>query len=136
MTFAPACHLAATCALMGLIWTVQIVIYPLFDRVGRTAFAGWHEAYMRHIGYVVGPLMLVEAGTAAWLLWDGRRDATFVSSVALLGLIWISTAVVQVPLHRRLARGFEAAAHRRLVRTNWLRTLAWSLRGLLLLPLS
>jgi len=55
---------------MGLIWTVQIVIYPLFDRVGRTAFAGWHEAYMRHIGYVVGPLMLVEAGTAAWLLWD------------------------------------------------------------------
>ena len=131
----PDCHLAATCALVGLIWTVQIVVYPLFGRVGRTAFEDWHQAYMRRIGCVVGPLMLVEAGTAGWLLWDGRRDPAFVASVALLALVWISTALVQVPLHRRLALGFEAAAHRRLVRTNWLRTLAWTLRGLLLLPL-
>jgi hypothetical protein len=41
---------------------------------------------------------------------------------------------LQVPLHTRLARGFDPAAHRQLVRTNWLRTLAWTLRALLLLP--
>lgn len=128
-------HLAATCALIGLIWTVQIVIYPLFDRVGKAVFEDWHEAYMKRITYVVGPLMLVEVGTALWLLWMGMREAMFVGSLVLLGLIWISTAVVQVPLHSRLALGFEAVAHRRLVGTNWLRTLAWTLRGLLLLTL-
>jgi hypothetical protein len=132
MTFVFHCHLAVTCALVGLIWTVQIVVYPLFDRVGRAVFASWHQAYVERIGRVVGPLMLMEMGTAGWLLWAGWRDPVFVSSVALLGFIWVTTALVQVPLHRRLAGGFEGAAHQRLVRTNWLRTLAWSLRGLLL----
>jgi len=38
-----------------------------------------------------------------------------------------------VPLHGRLARGFDAIAHRRLVSTNWVRTGGWSVRGVLAL---
>jgi hypothetical protein len=34
-------------------------------------------------------------------------------------------------MHRRLEQGFDLAAHRQLVRGNWIRTIAWSLRGLL-----
>jgi hypothetical protein len=49
--------------------------------------------------------------------------------IVLVGILWISTAAVQVPLHNRLATGFEAAAARKLCATNWLRTLVWSLRG-------
>jgi hypothetical protein len=38
-----------------------------------------------------------------------------------------------VPQHAVLARGFDADAHASLVTTNWVRTVAWSARGLMLL---
>ena len=122
----------STCALVGLVWTVQVAVYPLLDRIGAPGFAAWHAAYTTRIGRVAGPLMLAELGSGLWLLAAGRREPPFLISLALLGGIWLSTALVQVPLHRRLARGFDAQAHRRLVRTNWLRTCAWTLRGLCL----
>ena len=48
----------------------------------------------------------------------------------ILGLIWVSTFAVQVPLHGKLAKGFDRAVWCRLVATNWLRTVAWTLRGI------
>jgi hypothetical protein len=36
-----------------------------------------------------------------------------------------------VPAHGRLAEGFDAGVHARLVATNWIRTMAWTLRGAL-----
>lgn len=126
-------HLMITCTLIGLVWTVQVAVYPLFDRVGTDAFPQWHAGYTARIGAVVGPLMLAEVGSGTWLLWAGRRGAGFSISLGLLALVWLSTALVQVPLHNRLALGFAATTHRRLVRTNWLRTAAWTLRGICLL---
>jgi hypothetical protein len=52
-------------------------------------------------------------------------------SLGLLAVNWLSTAAVQVPLHGRLAREYEEQAHRALVRTNWVRTAAWTARGAL-----
>ena len=51
----------------------------------------------------------------------------------LLAIIWFSTAFVQVPQHNILAAGFDNAAYRTLVTSNWIRTVARSLRGLLVL---
>jgi hypothetical protein len=53
-------------------------------------------------------------------------------ATVLLALIWLSTAVVQVPLHQSLAARYDDSTLRRLVRSNWLRTMAWTARGLLL----
>ena len=51
--------------------------------------------------------------------------------MGLLAVIWLSTALIQVPLHQRLGGGFDAEVHSRLVTSNWIRTVAWTLRGLL-----
>jgi hypothetical protein len=124
-------HLAVTWALIGLIWLVQVVIYPQFRAVGRLEFGAYHADYMRRISWIVGPLMVAELGSAAWLLWAGERSGWFLVSLGLIGVNWLSTAIVQVPLHRRLEQGFEAGAHGRLVATNWVRTGAWTARGVL-----
>jgi hypothetical protein len=50
-------------------------------------------------------------------------------------VIWISTFLVQVPLHRRLSAAWDPVAARRLVQTNWIRAAAWTLRGVLALLL-
>jgi ABC-type microcin C transport system permease subunit YejB len=73
--------------------------------------------------------MLIEAlATAAILLT--RRDAPAFAAAALLAIIWASTAFLQVPIHNALTNGFDAQAHARLVDTNWIRTLAWTARGI------
>lgn len=129
-------HAGSTLAMVGIIWFVQVVHYPLFERVGKEGFAAYSEAHSRLTGYVVGPPMLLEAATALGLLfWRSAEIPSLAvwSGLVLLAAIWVSTALLQVPRHSRLARGFDAASHRLLVLSNWLRTALWSARGALVL---
>lgn len=128
-------HAAATLALAGVLWVVQLAVYPHFDAVGEAGFTRYHRRYTTGISWVVVPLMLTEACTAALLLWRGFHPLAFTLSLALLALNWVSTAALQVPLHHRLSRGYDGPAHRRLVRSNWIRTLAWTARAGLVLSL-
>lgn len=49
----------------------------------------------------------------------------------MLAVIVISTVLVQAPAHARLARGFDPVVHARLVRSNCVRTGAWTAPGVL-----
>ncbi len=127
---------AATLFMLGLIWFVQVVHYPLFAAVGRDGFVAFHAAHSRLTTLVVGPPMLLEAITAA-LLVIARPSvvpaAAAWTGLALVGVIWLSTALVQVPNHSVLAASLEPGAIRALVAGNWLRTVAWTARGALVL---
>ena len=131
MTLLLLIHAAATWALVGLIWTVQLAIYPLFSAIPAASFPVYHARYTRTIGFVVAPLMLVELGTA--LLWVTRSPTAALPwlGLGLVGVIWLTTAFTQVPQHRRLALAHDPDLIHRIVRGNWLRTAAWSARGLL-----
>lgn len=124
-------HAVTTWALVGLIWTVQVAIYPQFAQVGREAFVTYHARYTAGIVRVVAPLMLAELATGlAWVWWSPTLPAAWLG-LGLIALLWALTAFVQVPQHRRLARGWDDAVARQLVRGNWLRVALWSVRGLL-----
>lgn len=122
----------------GLIWFVQIVHYPLFTGVGGDRFTSYAQQHARRTSWVVAAPMLLELTTAILLLVRSLRPAFLPQSSALAALlllvmIWISTGLVQVPLHNRLALGFDARSARLLVATNWFRTVLWTARtGLLL----
>lgn len=129
-------HVAATLTMFGVIWVVQVVHYPLFAKVGAPAYAAYQAAHMRRITVVVLPAMAAELLTAAGLVWWrplGLPAWQAWTGLALVLLLWASTGLVQAPLHGRLAEGFDAVLHHRLVRTNWLRTALWTLRTLLVL---
>ena len=122
--------------MVGLIWFVQIVHYPLFGGVGEEKFVAYAEAHSRLTSRVVGPPMLLEAATTVALLFF--RPAEIPAWAAWIGLIllatvWLSTASLQVPRHTALGEGFDAGAHKFLVISNWIRTAGWSARGLIVL---
>ena len=125
-------HLLTTFAMAGLIWFVQIVHYPMMTSFERKNFAAHEKEHCDRTGWVVVPLMLGEIFTFALLLLEGFRSSAFLLSGLLLGVIWASTFFLQVPLHRTLLQGWNAGAHRQLVATNWIRTIAWTGRALLL----
>ena len=125
-------HLLATAAMVGLIWFVQIVHYPLFGSVGSREFAGYEKSHQWRTTWVVAPLMLIEAGSSLVLL---RLPPTGVAPMlpligfALVVLVWLSTLLWQMPAHARLADAYDDKWHRWLVTSNWLRTFAWTARG-------
>ncbi len=126
---------AATWAMVGLIWLVQLVHYPMLVGWTRTSPVEAAAFHQRRISFVVGPLMAVEAVTALVLLVDRPETMSALAawvSAALLGVALASTVLVQVPLHTRLAAGVDDEAANRLCSTNWVRTVAWTLRGLVL----
>lgn len=132
-------QLATTLPLVGLIWTIQIVHYPLFSMVSEGSFGAYHQTHSRRITYLVLPLMSLElASSVALLRWQPAgvtlRDAQL--GLALVLLAWGTTAFLSVPAHNRLAEGKSSSALQRLVTTNWLRTAAWTLRGISLLWLA
>lgn len=127
-------HLGATWFMTGLIVYVQVVHYPMIRYWSREAFPAAHAAHSRLTGYVVGPVMVAELATAialvvwkpapvpAWVVWAG---------LGAVVALWISTAFLQVPRHRRLDCGFDADAYRELVRGNMLRAVLWPMRAVL-----
>ncbi len=129
-------HAGATWFMCGLIWFVQVVHYTLFRGVGASGYVRYQDDHMRLTTWVVGPMMLVEMACAvALVVW---RPPVVPGGLAWAGLmlvaaVWASTAALQVPAHHRLRLGFDPTAHRRLVRTNWLRTGLWTARGVIAL---
>lgn len=125
-------HLLATAAMVGLIWFVQVVHYPLFAAVGPGGFAEYERLHQRRTSLVVGPLMAAEGSTAIWLVVappDGTSIALPLIGLAVLAVIHASTVWLQVPQHTALAAGYDPVRAGRLVRTNWVRTVGWSVRG-------
>ncbi|NJL92340.1 MAG: hypothetical protein HC915_00785 [Anaerolineae bacterium] len=132
-------HVAATFFMVGIIWFVQIVHYPLFNKVGQAEFASYQLAHMQRTSTVVLLPMFLEAVTGGLLLLQ-RPAAVFwwqvMGGLVLLAAIWLSTLFLQVPRHDVLTRGQDPQAIVGLLATNWVRTALWTARGTLVLWMS
>jgi hypothetical protein len=129
-------HIATTFSMVGLIWFVQIVHYPLMVRVRREGFRRYEMDHQRLTSWVVAPLMATELLSAVLLIWyrpDTVGSVVVWVGLVVLGSIWLVTCTVQVPQHASLTMSYDPAVHRRLVSGNWYRTIAWTARGLLVL---
>ena len=123
-------HAAATCFLTGLVWVVQLVVYPSFLRVGRTAaWPAFHAQHSRGMTRAVVLPWAVE-GVCCAVLLVRRPDGVPLWLAGLAGALGLATVVltflVQVPLHGRLSRAYDERAARRLLASNRLRVLAWT----------
>ncbi|QNN24172.1 hypothetical protein HED60_18485 [Planctomycetales bacterium ZRK34] len=127
-------HALATTLMTGLVWFVQVVHYPLFARVGEAQFVEYEHHHTRRASWIIAPLMIAELATAVLIAWPGIGvvEPTMAwGGLGLVAVIWLSTFFVQVPIHRRLEKRHDTGDIRRLVSTNWIRTIAWSARAVL-----
>ena len=115
-------HAAVTWFLVGLIWFVQVVHYPLMRSVGSGHFREYERLHRHRTTFIVAPAMLLELALAVLLVLLAHRQGEAVIlpwiGVILLAINWASTFGVQMPLHRELAKGFNRNAWQWLVRPS------------------
>jgi len=132
--------LAFTLYMTGMIWSMQVFEYPLFARVGRQEFPAYHAAHNRRLPvFVILPSLLAFA-SAVVLFWIRPASVPLWSVALVVALdlaVLVSTVAWQAPLHARLDReGFSAEVISTLVRSNWIRTVLWTINALFLLGLA
>ena len=107
----------------GQIWPVQIVIYPLFGKVGSEEYVAYHKFYSSRI-----PLPVILPGFVSFLLPIALvffRPDSVPSWMALANVACglVVTVALEIPRHARLEKGGkQAPVIRELVRYNWPRT--------------
>ena len=125
-------HAVSTLFMVGMIWTIQVIHYPLFAAVGPDRFSTYEAAHSARITWVIVLPWAVQGLTTLALLLsppEGVPRALVYAAAALAAIPVLVTIAFSVPAHGALSDGFDAAAHARLVGTNWLRTVAWTLHG-------
>ena len=132
--------LALTWYMSGMIWSMQILEYPLFALVGAKEFPAYHRRHNRGLPLlVILPSLAAFASAVVLIFTRPARLPLWASLVvaALDLLIIMATVLREAPLHAQLDReGSQAPLIRQLVQGNWIRTVLWTANALFLLMLT
>jgi len=126
-------HSFATWVMVGVIWFVQIVHYPLYKKI-KEGFSSYERMHLCRTSYLLGPILLAEMVTALFLVGyapAGSMVELAAYNLVLLILIWIVTLLFQISQHQKLAIRFSLHQHKLLLLTNWIRVVLWTIRGLI-----
>jgi len=118
--------------MVGLIWVMQIVHYPLFAQVGEATYGTFQTEHMQRITKVLFVPWGIEALTTLALVLVAptpKLRAVALIGAALFAAVTLITALLAAPIHGRLVDGFDAVEHGRLLSVNWARTALWTARG-------
>ncbi|MFK7933594.1 MAG: hypothetical protein AB8G22_08785 [Saprospiraceae bacterium] len=124
--------LTVSWALVGLIWTIQLVHYPSFHYIDPAEFSAFHQHHTNSITLIVLPLMFAELGLSAYLAYQYNFSWQYLLPLFIVLAIWASTFLISVPLHNQLATVKNELLIKKLVDTNWIRTVLWTGKAVLI----
>ncbi len=128
-------HFISTIFMTGVIWIVQLVHYPSFFFISEKKFIDFEKFHRYRISLIVLPVMIIEIFSGFFLAYKYPGlflTNVFISSLIILLVIWATTFGVSVRMHEKLSKERNLESIRVLVQSNWVRTLGWSLRLILL----
>ena len=126
-------HIVSTSIMVGVIWVIQLVHYPSFKYVKESDYIIFQKYHMRNISYIVFPVMFTELITALLIFFSGEKSLFFVLSLICLFLIWVITGVLFTKFHSILQKGKDLKMIEKMINANWIRTLLWTLRIIMIL---
>lgn len=126
-----------TCVSMtSLIWQIQVNHYPSFEYVDKERFTDFAHFHVRRITPIVAPLMIIELITSVLLLMLSPKNPWYILNTLGVAIIWFATQFLSIPCHNKLIMGFDLQSIKKLVKTNWIRTILWTARSILLITLA
>ena len=125
-------HFMCSLWMMTLIWVVQLLHYPMFlyiPKSNRVIAATFHQ---QRISWLVMPIMILEWITLIMIGPEMNWAGNWIIMAILLTIIWVATATLQVPCHQKLLENPTDNVVRRLVHSNWIRTICWTLKTMVI----
>jgi len=122
-------HFASTAVMVGVIWVIQLLHYPTFHYIEKNNYSQFQKFHMNRISYIVIPAMVIEMLSGIMLV---IINDDFIISFSFLVCIWIITFVFFTNIHQRLLSKYENTAVEKLVNLNWIRTVFWTVRLVIL----
>ena len=128
-----AMHLVLASIMVGVIWVIQLVHYPSFRFTDREKYVSFQIFHMRKISFIVMPVMVLEFLSGLLLvLYHSNYESLLRISFILLLIIWLVTALFFAQIHQKLSKGYDETLVRKLVSFNWIRTLLWTIRTIII----
>ena len=128
-----AIHLVLASIMVGVIWVIQLVHYPSFRFTDREKYVSFQIFHMRNISFIVVPIMILEFLSGLLLvLYHSNHESLLRISFILLLIIWLVTALFFAQIHQKLSKGYDETLVRKLVSFNWIRTLLWTIRTIII----
>ena len=136
MSFIFLFNLVLSFIAVGFIWTIQLVHYPSMSFISKDKFPEYHNFHSIRISILAMPLMLAELVTSIMLWYQNFNNAiqtVFLINLIIVVLIWLSTFLIQAPLHNVLSKEKNKEKLSKLICTNWIRTILWTSRSILMI---
>ncbi len=128
-------HAASTLFMVGLIWTIHYVHYPLFAYVGESTYTSFQAEHVARIGKLLFVPWLTEGITLLGILvlaFLGGHKAWKVPAIIngpAMAVVLLISGFWSAPAHAKLADGFDKSILDQLMAANLVRTLAWTVCG-------
>ncbi|MBH76459.1 MAG: hypothetical protein CMP68_04925 [Flavobacteriales bacterium] len=110
--------------LVGIILITQFVNYPLLKKIDQN-FEIIHKEYTKKMGYVVAPIMTLEAFAVFSMYIYYPKNNNLILIMCLTLIIWLSTFFIQVPIHKTISFKKNSKKVKKLITTNYIRTISW-----------
>lgn len=120
-------NLICSFLMLGVILTTQIVNYPSFLDLSINDFINFHKNYVSRITIIVFPIMVLELILGFILFWNIQNISTILIATSIL-FIFISTLLIQVPLHQKVEKKYDRYLLIQLIKSNWIRTILWTIK--------
>tara|TARA_Y100000991_G_C21920564_1_gene326319 strand:- start:532 stop:885 length:354 start_codon:yes stop_codon:yes gene_type:complete len=104
--------------------------------IPKERFVEYHNFHSMRISILAMPLMFAELVTSLMLFYQNFNNAIqtiFLANLIIVVLIWLSTFLIQVPLHNALSKEKNTKKLSKLICTNWIRTILWTGRSVLMI---
>ncbi len=118
--------------LVSLVFMTQFITYPTFLDIDKDKFLEYHQKYVNKISFIVAPVMLIELLTLSLIAYFSS-EFLIIKSLILLLVIWLTTFFIMIPSHNRISKSFNKKEIISLINYNWVRTILWSFKLLLII---
>ena len=118
--------------LVSLVFMTQFITYPTFLHIDKDKFSEYHRKYVNNISFIVAPVMLIELLTLSLIAYFSS-EFLIIKSLILLFVIWLTTFFIMIPSHNRISKSFNKKEIISLINYNWVRTILWSFKLLLII---
>ena len=118
--------------LVSLVFMTQFITYPTFLNIDKDKFSDYHRKYVNKISFIVAPVMLIELLTLSLIAYFSS-EFLIIKSLFLLLVIWLTTFFIMIPSHNIISKSFNIKEIKSLINYNWIRTILWSFKLLVII---